>query len=281
MENEYVKPVPPPGAGTHHAPQLPKVPTHVGIIMDGNGRWANARGLERTAGHQAGEVALMDTLAGAIEAGVKQVTVYAFSTENWKRSPAEVRFLMGYSRDVLRRRRDELNSWGVKVQWWGRRARLWTSVIKELETAQALTAQNDTLTFTMAINYGGRAEIVDAARALAEQAQAGQIKPSAITERSFSQRLYGPGSADVDLLIRTGGEQRISNFLLWQCAYAEFAFNPLPWPEYGREALWDDLLVFAGRERRFGDAIDQVRGGDRSRAIILPVVGSRPNRRHY
>ncbi|MDO5720966.1 MAG: polyprenyl diphosphate synthase [Actinomycetaceae bacterium] len=260
MSVEYVKPVPPPGEGENRVPQLAKVPNHVGIIMDGNGRWANARGLTRTAGHQAGEVALMDTLAGAVEAGVKNVTVYAFSTENWKRSPAEVRFLMGYSRDVLRRRRDELHSWGVRVQWWGRRARLWKSVISELETARELTAGNQKMNFTMAINYGGRAEIVDAARSLAAQAAAGKISAQSISERSFSAHLYGPKSPDVDLLIRTGGEQRISNFLLWQCAYAEFAFNPLPWPEYNREALWDDLLVFGGRERRFGAAVDKVAG---------------------
>ncbi|MDO5033955.1 MAG: polyprenyl diphosphate synthase [Actinomycetaceae bacterium] len=249
---------PPPGAGKNLAPKIDGVPNHVAIIMDGNGRWANSRGLPRTEGHRAGEYALMDTIAGALEIGVKHLTVYAFSTENWKRSPKEVSFLMGYSRDVLRRRRDELNEWGVGIHWWGRRPRLWKSVIDELEVAQELTASNSKLHFNMAVNYGGRAEIADAMRQIAGEVAEGSLKPKGITEDTVRRRLYAPDSPDVDLLIRTGGEQRISNFLLWQCAYAEFAFNPVPWPEYGREELWNDILSFTGRERRFGGAIDKV-----------------------
>ncbi|OFR31710.1 polyprenyl diphosphate synthase [Actinomyces sp. HMSC065F11] len=250
--------VAPPGAGKNLAPTIDGVPRHVAIIMDGNGRWANARGLARSEGHRAGEVALMDTIAGALEIGVQHLTVYAFSTENWKRSPKEVSFLMGYSRDVLRRRRDELNEWGVAIHWWGRRPRLWKSVITELEVAQELTKANSKLHFNMAVNYGGRAEIADAMRQVASEVEAGRLKPAGITEDTVGRRLYAPSSPDVDLLIRTGGEQRISNFLLWQCAYAEFAFNPVPWPEYCREELWNDVLAFTGRERRFGSAVDRV-----------------------
>lgn len=249
---------PPPGAGKHRAPHIDDVPAHVAIIMDGNGRWANARGLPRTEGHRAGEEALMDTIAGALEIGVKHLTVYAFSTENWKRSPKEVSFLMGYSRDVLRRRRDELNEWGVAIHWWGRRPRLWKSVIDELQVAERLTKGNDALHFNMAVNYGGRAEIADAVRKIAEEVAAGDLKPRGIKEDTVAKRLYAPASPDVDLLIRTGGEQRISNFLLWQSAYAELAFNPVAWPEYNREELWNDILAFTGRERRFGGAIDRV-----------------------
>lgn len=233
---------------------------HVAIIMDGNGRWANQRGLARTAGHQAGEAALMDVVAGAIEAGVRYLSVYAFSTENWKRSPAEVRFLMGYSRQVLRRRRDELNAWGVRVRWSGREGRLWKSVISELQTAEALTAQNRVLDLVMCINYGGRAELVDAARALATEAAQGRLKPGAISEKSLGARLYLPDVPDVDLLIRTSGEQRTSNFLPWQAAYAELCFAPEAWPEYNRHTLHRDLAAFGRRERRFGAATDAVSG---------------------
>ncbi len=150
-----------------HPPAFAEVPKHVAIVMDGNGRWANRQGLTRTQGHQAGEAALLDVVAGAIQAGVKHLSVYAFSTENWKRSPEEVRFLMGFNRDVLHRRRDQLNDWGVRVRWAGRKPRLWRSVIDELQFAERLTAGNSTLTLTMCVNYGGRQELVDAIRAMA------------------------------------------------------------------------------------------------------------------
>lgn len=251
--------VPSPGHGSQQAPQISDVPQHIAIIMDGNGRWANERGLPRTEGHRQGEIALMDTIAGAVEIGVKHLTVYAFSTENWRRSPVEVKFLMGYSRDVIRRRAQELNEWGVRINWWGRRPRLWKSVINELATAHALTAANTRLNLNMAINYGGRAEITDAVNEITHQVAAGKLAPGKITEKAFEKRLYSPQTPDVDLLIRTGGEQRISNFLLWQCAYAELSFNPIPWPEYNRTALWDDILAYTGRERRFGAAIDRPR----------------------
>ena len=160
------------------------VPRHVAIVMDGNGRWANARGLPRTAGHAAGEAALLDVVAGAIEVGVTHVSAYAFSTENWRRSPDEVRFLMGFNRDVIRRRRDQMHAWGVRVRWAGRRPRLWRSVIAELERAEQLTRHNDVLTLTMCVNYGGRAEIADAARAIAREAAAGRLDPDRVDERT-------------------------------------------------------------------------------------------------
>lgn len=235
-----------------------KVPAHVAIIMDGNGRWANARGLPRTEGHKAGELSLMDTVAGAVEAGVPYLSMYAFSTENWKRSPAEVRFLMGYSRDVIRKHTDRLNEWGVRVRWMGRRPRLWKSVLKELRAAEEKTRHNEATELLLCINYGGRAEIVDAARGLAEEVAAGTRKASSIRESDFSSHLYAGDVPDVDLLIRTSGEQRISNFLLWQLAYAELDFTPDPWPEFGREQLWERLVAYQDRERRYGGAVDEV-----------------------
>lgn len=248
--------VAPPGGGRHPMPAIAQVPRHVACIMDGNGRWANAQGLPRTAGHQTGEVALLDVVAGAIEAGVDYLSVYAFSTENWRRSPAEVRFLMGYSREVLRRRLDLLNSWNVRVRWSGRRPKLWRSVIAELERAERLTRHNTGLTFIMCLNYGGRAEIVDAVRDVAQAAAAGEIDPQRVSEKSFARHLYLPDVPDVDLMIRSSGEQRISNFLLWQLAYAEMDFVSTPWPEFSREVLWDVLTRFGQRDRRFGGAQD-------------------------
>lgn len=250
---------PPPHPSGATAPAIPRqfVPRHVAIVMDGNGRWANARGLPRIEGHKAGEAALLDVVAGAIEIGVQHVSAYAFSTENWKRSPEEVRFLMGFNRDVLRRRRDVMHAWGVRVRWSGRRPRLWRSVIAELEEAERLTRDNSVCTLTMCVNYGGRAEIVDAARALAAEAAAGRIHPDHITERALARRLDEPDMPDVDLFIRTGGEQRLSNFLLWQSAYAELVFLPEPWPEVDRRTLWRAVEEYARRDRRFGGAIDK------------------------
>lgn len=238
------------------APSFSKVPNHIAIVMDGNGRWANARGLTRTEGHKAGEHALLEVLAGAIEAGVKHVTAYAFSTENWKRSPDEVRFLMGYNKEVLRRRRDLLDSWNVRIRWAGRTPKLWPSVISELKSAEALTAKNTGLTLTMAVNYGGRQEIVDAVNAIAEEVQKGKIKPGSITEKSIAARLYVPELPDVDLFLRSSGELRTSNFLLWQSSYAEMMFMPQLWPDFTRETLWDAIQAYQNRDRRFGSAQD-------------------------
>jgi len=200
---------------------------------------------------------LLDVMAGAIEIGVKHVSAYAFSTENWKRSPDEVRFLMGFNRDVLRRRRDVMNSWGVRVRWAGRRPRLWRTVIQELEEAERLTGGNDVCTLTMCVNYGGRAEIVDAVREIAAQARDGRLDPAHVTERTIARHLDEPDMPDVDLFLRTGGEQRISNFLLWQSAYAEMVFLDEAWPECDRRTLWRAVEIYARRDRRFGAAEDR------------------------
>lgn len=235
------------------------VPQHVAIVMDGNGRWANQRGLPRIEGHKAGEPALLDVMAGAIELGIKYVSVYAFSTENWRRSPEEVRFLMGFNKEVLRRQRNQLDDWGVRIRWAGRRPKLWGSVIKELEAAEDYTRGNDTCTLTMCVNYGGRAEIADAVSALAHDVAEGRLKPGSITERTIQKYLDEPDLPDVDLFLRSSGEQRLSNFMLWQSAYAEFVFLDTLWPDVDRRTLWDAVEIYAKRDRRYGGAVDAAR----------------------
>ena len=222
--------------------------------MDGNGRWAKKRGLPRTAGHEAGEAALFDVVQGAIQIGVKELSAYAFSTENWKRSPEEVKFLMGFNIDVLRRRRDEMNDLGVKIQWVGRPNRLWKSVIKELEVAQALTKKNKVLTLNMCINYGGRSELIDAVNDIASLVSKKKLKAGSITEKELTKHLYSPKMSDVDLFLRTSGEHRTSNFLPWQSVYAELVFMDVLWPDVTRQTLWDAIEIYASRERRFGKA---------------------------
>jgi undecaprenyl diphosphate synthase len=241
-----------------YPPELPRksVPEHIALVMDGNGRWANARGLTRVEGHKAGEASLLDVVAGAIQVGVKHLSVYAFSTENWSRSPDEVRFLMGFNRDVLHRRRDQLNDWGVRVRWAGRKPRLWASVIKELQFAEELTKNNSVLTLTMCVNYGGRNELTDAVRRIAEDVAAGRMSPSGISERTIQRNLYIPDLPDVDLFVRSSGEQRISNFMPWQSAYAEMVFLDTLWPDFTREQLWEAIAIYASRNRRFGGAVD-------------------------
>jgi len=233
-----------------------RVPSHIALVMDGNGRWANKRGLPRVEGHKAGEAALLDVVAGALQAGVSHVSVYAFSTENWNRSPEEVRFLMGFNRDVLRRRRDQLNAWGVRIRWSGRRPKLWSSVIKDLETAQEMTKKNSALTLTMCVNYGGRAEIVDAVRDVATAVATGKLAPERITEKTLQKHLYVPDAPDVDLFVRTSGEHRTSNFLPWQSVYAEMVFVDTLWPEMTRVQLWEAIAEYQRRTRRFGRAVD-------------------------
>ena len=230
------------------------VPNHVAIVMDGNGRWAKERGLPRTAGHEAGELALLDAVYGALEIGVKYLTVYAFSTENWKRSPQEVKFLMNFNREVIHRRVEEMNQYGIKVRWSGREARLWKSVVDELKKAERKTSKNDQLTLTMCVNYGGRAEIADAMIEMAQDVKDRKLKPATITEKKIKKYLYEPTLPDVDLFLRTSGEQRTSNFLLWQSAYAEMVFMDVLWPDFDRRHLWQAIEIYAKRERRFGDA---------------------------
>lgn len=241
------------------APQFESgtVPNHIAIVMDGNGRWANQRGLTRVEGHKAGEAALLDVVAGAIEAGVRYLTVYAFSTENWKRSPEEVKFLMGFNRQVLRARRDQLNEWDVRVRWVGRRPKLWKSVIEELESAEKLTAGNKTLTLTMCVNYGGRVEIVDAVKQIAADVRDGVLRAESISEKTVGRYLSSGFLPDVDLFLRSSGEQRISNFLPWQSAYSEFVFEQTLWPDFNRQSLWAAIDQYANRHRRFGGAVDK------------------------
>ena len=235
-------------------PDFPKnkVPRHVGVIMDGNGRWAQQRGLIRTDGHQAAEPVVFDTIAGAIEAGVRYLSLYTFSTENWKRSPQEVRFLMGFSRDIIHRRVDQMNEWGVRVRWSGRRPKLWKSVIDELEVAQEKTKNNKTIDVVFCLNYGGRAEIADACAAIAREVRDGKISGDRVTEKMIAEHLYNPDIPDCDLVIRTSGEQRTSNFLPWEAAYAELDFVPELFPDCGREVLWRSIDHYIHRDRRFG-----------------------------
>lgn len=231
-----------------------QIPNHVAVVMDGNGRWAKQRGLPRTKGHEAGEKALFEVVQGAIEIGVRELSAFAFSTENWRRSPDEVKFLMGFNREVIQRRRDEMNDLGVRIRWVGRPQRLWTSVVEDLEAAEEMTKRNKTLTLNMCINYGGRAEIADAAAALARDVTRRKLKPEQISEKVFAKYLDEPKMSDVDLFLRSSGEQRISNFLIWQSAYAELVFMDVLWPDVTRETLWRAIEIYADRDRRFGKA---------------------------
>jgi undecaprenyl diphosphate synthase len=232
---------------------LGHLPNHVAIVMDGNGRWAKQRGLPRTKGHEAGERALFDTIEGALDIGLPVLTVYAFSTENWRRPASEIRFLMNFDRKLLRGRRDELHERGVRVVFSGRRdRRVPRSVLRELDEAIELTKGNDRMIFNIAFNYGGRAEILDATRRLLEDQRQGRLRGERITERSIERRLYQPDLPDPDLVIRTSGEMRISNFLVWQAAYAELWFTPVLWPDFNREHLFEAIRDFQKRDRRFG-----------------------------
>ncbi|MFH8785207.1 isoprenyl transferase [Streptomyces roseoverticillatus] len=252
---EYRTPDPHPTGA--RPPKIPGelVPGHVAIVMDGNGRWAKERGLPRTEGHKVGAERVLDVLQGAIEMGVGSISLYAFSTENWRRSPDEVRFLMNFNRDFIRKTRDQLDELGIRVRWVGRMPKLWRSVAKELQIAQEQTKGNDKLTLYFCMNYGGRAEIADAAQALAEDVRAGRLDPSKVTEKTFAKYLYYPDMPDVDLFLRPSGEQRTSNYLIWQSAYAEMVFQDVLWPDFDRRHLWNACLEYAQRDRRFGGAI--------------------------
>ena len=235
---------------------LSNLPRHVAIVMDGNGRWAKQRGLKRTDGHAAGEEALFDTVNGALDIGLDWMTVFAFSTENWRRPVDEVRFLMGFNESLLLRRRDELNELGVRVRFIGRRAgRVPGRLRRQIADAEELTRANRRLTLTFAFNYGGRAELVDAARAIAHEVAAGRLNPDKISDRTLARHLYAPDMPDPDLLVRTSGEFRISNYLLWELAYAELVFTDVLWPDFRRDHLFEAIREFQRRERRFG-AVD-------------------------
>lgn len=255
----------PPGGGPRRPPQhtskaappeIPadQLPQHVAIVMDGNGRWATQRGLGRTEGHKMGEAVLVDITCGAIELGIKHLSVYAFSTENWKRSAEEVRFLMGFNREVVRRRRESLDVMGVRMRWVGSRARMWRSVMKEFQIAEDMTRDNDVITVNYCVNYGGRAEVADAARQIAREVAAGRLDPERVDETAIARHLTRPDIPDVDLFIRTSGEQRSSNFMIWQAAYAEYVFQDKLWPDYDRRDLWAACEEYVHRNRRFGRA---------------------------
>lgn len=237
---------------------LDRVPKHVGLILDGNGRWANQRGLPRTAGHLAGEAALFDTVEGALELGVKWLTAYTFSTENWNRSPEEVDFLMWFNEDLLTRRRDELNEQGVRMVFAGDMddPRIPDRNRKHMAEAAGLTAGNSHLNLVFAFNYGSRREIAEAARRIAIDVVEGVLPVESVDIGAISQRLYVPDMPAADLIIRSSGEHRLSNFLLWQSAYAEFYFPGILWPDFDRHALLDAVVEYQARERRFGAAED-------------------------
>ncbi|MEY2453003.1 MAG: undecaprenyl diphosphate synthase [Acidimicrobiaceae bacterium] len=243
-----------PLSGFRTARQLPgidpdRVPKHVAAVMDGNGRWATQRGLKRTEGHAAGEEALFDAVEGALELGLDWFTVYAFSTENWRRPIDEVRFLMNFNDGILLRHRDQLNEWGVRIRFAGRRDwRVPRRVLRRIEESEELTRRNRRMTFTVAFNYGGRAEIVDAVQSIVKA----RVPVNKITEKTIREHLYEPGMPDPDVMIRTSGEYRISNFLLWELAYSELVFTDVLWPDFRREHLFEAVREFQRRDRRFG-----------------------------
>jgi undecaprenyl diphosphate synthase len=233
------------------------LPRHVAIVMDGNGRWAKQRGLKRTEGHAAGERALFDTVEGALDIRLEWMTVYAFSTENWRRPVDEVRYLMNFNENLLLRRRDELHERDVRVRFIGRRGgRVPGRLRRRISDAEELTRNNRGMTLTFAFNYGGRAELVDAARAIGREVAAGRIDPDKITDRTLARNLYAPDMPDPDVLVRTSGEFRISNYLLWELAYAELVFTDVLWPDFRREHLFEAIREYQRRERRFG-AVDE------------------------
>lgn len=221
-------------------------PKHVAIITDGNGRWAERRGLPIRDGHRAGADTVKDRLRDAVDLGIEQLTVFSFSTENWSRSPEEVTDLMEMFSNRLLTETPELHQEGVRMRFIGRREEVSPELQQQMDAAEQLTSANDTITFFIAFNYGGRAEIIDAARRF-----------EGTTEEEFRQCLYAPEMRDPELLIRTSGEQRISNYLLWQCAYSEFVFRDELWPDFTRDSLVEALDEYGRRQRRFGRRTDQ------------------------
>jgi undecaprenyl diphosphate synthase len=252
VEPPVEPPVEPLDEAVDHIPQaldLTRVPVHVACVMDGNGCWAATRGLARTEGHTAGEKALFDVVKGALEIGIRWLTVYAFSTENWRRPTEEVRFLMGFNENLLMRRADELNDLDVQIRYAGRRDwRVPRRVLRRMDDSVELTKKNRTMTFTMAFNYGGRAEIVDAVKALVTDG----IPAEKVDEKAIRRHLYYPDMPDPDLVIRTSGETRISNFLLWEIAYSELIFPEVLWPDVRRGHLYEAVIEYQRRVRRFG-----------------------------
>lgn len=225
---------------------------HIAIIMDGNGRWAKKRGLPRSVGHKKGAEVVKEITRAAGELGVKYLTLYAFSTENWQRDPEEVVTLMGLLRDYLKSDLKEIQENGVRIIFIGERQMLDADIVEQMAKIEAETAHNDKMTLCIAISYGARQEIVNAARKIAVLARRGDILPEDVDIKMFSDMLYTKDVPDPDLVIRTSGEQRISNYLLWQIAYAEFFFTPTLWPDFGKEELEQIINDFNTRERRYG-----------------------------
>lgn len=231
-----------------------RIPRHVACVMDGNGRWATRRGLKRTEGHAAGEEALFDVVEGALDVGVGWITVYAFSTENWKRPADEVRYLMRFNESILQRRSEELHERGVRIRFVGRRDwRVPRRLIRQMDESLERTRDNRRMTLTIAFNYGGRAEIVDAVRAIVAEG----VPAEKITEKTIAQHLYDPEMPEPDLVVRTSGEYRISNFLLWELAYSELVFTDVLWPDFRRGDLFAAIAEYQARDRRFGGVADE------------------------
>lgn len=236
------------------------LPRHIAIIMDGNGRWASGRGMPRRLGHRMGVEAVRRTVRGAIELKIPFLTLFSFSSENWARPASEIDDLMGLLKRFIRRDLQELHRSGVAVRVIGERHRVDAELLGLIDEAQALTRNNQALTLVIAFNYGARAEIASAARRIAERVRRGEIDPGAITETMLAQELDTVGVPDPDLVIRTSGEQRLSNFLLWQAAYAELVFMDIKWPDFGRDQLVEAISIFQARDRRFGGLAKEVLG---------------------
>lgn len=237
---------------TMHGVDLASLPQHVAIVMDGNGRWAKARGLARTDGHMEGQRTVVKIVNAALEVGLTWVTLYAFSTENWRRPPSEVRYLLGDTERFVRENRDAFNAQGVRMRWVGRRRRVPAGILRQIDESVEMTRRNKAMTLTIAFNYGSRSEIGDAAARLAADVAAGNVDPKKVTDKTLARYLYDPEMPDVDLFIRTSGEQRMSNYLLWQSAYAELIFSPVLWPDFSAEDLFEAVREYQKRTRRFG-----------------------------
>ena len=232
--------------------QREKLPRHIAMIMDGNGRWAQERGLERIEGHVRGAETVRRIVEECCRLGIGQLTLYSFSSENWKRPRQEVDFLMSLLKQYLVDERPEIMRQNIRFRVIGRRTELSEEVVREIEETERLSSTNTGLTLALAVNYGSRAEIVDAVRAIAERVQRGELKPSEIEEATISNSLYTSGMPDPDLLIRTAGEMRVSNYLLWQISYAELWVTPINWPDFSNDVFRSALLEYSGRERRYG-----------------------------
>lgn len=234
------------------------IPFHVAVILDGNGRWAEKRGRPRSFGHQAGAENVKKIVRAASDLGIRMLTMYAFSTENWKRPSAEVQFLMELFGEYLLGSLEEMKQEGVQMHIIGERHMLSEGLRAKMARCEEETAENHKICFNIAINYGGRDEVVRACRMLAEQVKKGRLEPENISENIFENSLFSPSSRDVDLLIRTGGEQRLSNFMLWQVSYAELYFTPVLWPDFDQHELMKAVQAFQGRDRRFGGLQERV-----------------------